>query len=154
VGAAGRPSAHRLGAVSRTVPSRHAFIVLFTILTLFFLCQRRIAGGTLQAIAAHSIGEQSEVTSTSRHGHLSLGEQHIGGGTIRRIRNLGAYVISGSVPPSGPQSPACRARPFLGYAIIGALSLRVAMTGAAAPAVVSFALGCLILFCGDKICAR
>jgi predicted PurR-regulated permease PerM len=41
--------------------------------------------------------------------------------------------------------------PFLGYVAVAALALRLAMTGAAATAVVVFALGCIVLLCGDKI---
>ena len=41
--------------------------------------------------------------------------------------------------------------PFLGYVAVTALALQLAMTGATTPALVSFGLGCLVLFCGDKI---
>jgi predicted PurR-regulated permease PerM len=41
--------------------------------------------------------------------------------------------------------------PFLGYVAVVALALQLAVTGAAGPAVLSFGLGCGILFFGDKI---
>src|SRR4029434_8117946 len=41
--------------------------------------------------------------------------------------------------------------PFLGYVAVTALALQLAVTGAATPAIVSFGLGCVVLFCGDKI---
>jgi predicted PurR-regulated permease PerM len=41
--------------------------------------------------------------------------------------------------------------PFLGYVAVAALTLQLTMTAAAAPALLSFGLGCIILFCGDKI---
>ena len=41
--------------------------------------------------------------------------------------------------------------PFLGYVAVAALTLQLAMTGATGPALLSFGLGCGILFCGDKI---
>jgi predicted PurR-regulated permease PerM len=41
--------------------------------------------------------------------------------------------------------------PFLGYVAVTALSFQLALTGATTPAVVAFALGCLVLFSGDKI---
>jgi predicted PurR-regulated permease PerM len=41
--------------------------------------------------------------------------------------------------------------PFLGYVAVAALTLQLAMTGPATPALVSFGLGCVVLFCGDKI---
>jgi predicted PurR-regulated permease PerM len=41
--------------------------------------------------------------------------------------------------------------PFLGYVAVTASALQLAMTGAATPAIVSFGLGCVVLFCGDKI---
>jgi predicted PurR-regulated permease PerM len=34
---------------------------------------------------------------------------------------------------------------------VSAVTLQLAMTGAATPALVSFGLGCVIVFCGDKI---
>jgi predicted PurR-regulated permease PerM len=41
--------------------------------------------------------------------------------------------------------------PFLGYVAVTAVTLQLAMTGAATPALVSFGLGCVALFFGDKI---
>lgn len=41
--------------------------------------------------------------------------------------------------------------PFLGYVAVTALALQLAMTSAATPAIASFGLGCVVLFCGDKI---
>jgi predicted PurR-regulated permease PerM len=41
--------------------------------------------------------------------------------------------------------------PFLGYVAAIVLSSRLALLGATTPAVVAFALGCLVLFVGDKI---
>jgi len=41
--------------------------------------------------------------------------------------------------------------PFVGYLAVFALTLQLAMTGPATAALFAFALGCLILFCGDKV---
>jgi len=41
--------------------------------------------------------------------------------------------------------------PFLGYVAVVALTLQLAITGATGPALLSFGLGCGVLFCGDKI---
>ena len=41
--------------------------------------------------------------------------------------------------------------PFLGYVAVVALTLQLAMKGAAASAVLSLAMGCAVLLCGDKI---
>jgi predicted PurR-regulated permease PerM len=41
--------------------------------------------------------------------------------------------------------------PFLGYVAVTALALKLVMTGTATPALVLFSLGCVVLFCGDKI---
>ena len=41
--------------------------------------------------------------------------------------------------------------PFLGYLAVAALTLQLAMTGATTSALFAFALGCLILLCGDKV---
>jgi predicted PurR-regulated permease PerM len=41
--------------------------------------------------------------------------------------------------------------PFMGYVALLALALRMAVMGLAAPALLSAALGCAILLCGDKV---
>jgi predicted PurR-regulated permease PerM len=41
--------------------------------------------------------------------------------------------------------------PFLGYVAVIALTLQLTMTGAATAALIAFWLGCVVLFCGDKI---
>jgi predicted PurR-regulated permease PerM len=41
--------------------------------------------------------------------------------------------------------------PFLGYAAVVALAMQLAVAGATTPALLSLALGGLVLFCGDKI---
>lgn len=41
--------------------------------------------------------------------------------------------------------------PFLGYVAVAALALKLAITGAVLPALVSFSLGSVVLLCGDKI---
>jgi len=41
--------------------------------------------------------------------------------------------------------------PFLGYVAVGALTLQLAMTVTTTPPVLAFALGSIVLFCGDKV---
>jgi predicted PurR-regulated permease PerM len=41
--------------------------------------------------------------------------------------------------------------PFLGYVAVAALTLQLAMAGAAKASLASLGLGCVILLCGDKI---
>jgi predicted PurR-regulated permease PerM len=41
--------------------------------------------------------------------------------------------------------------PFLGYAAVAAVTLSVALTGAGTSALLALALGCAVLFVGDKV---
>ena len=41
--------------------------------------------------------------------------------------------------------------PFLGYVAVGALTLQLAMTVTTTPPMLAFALGFIVLFCGDKV---
>ena len=41
--------------------------------------------------------------------------------------------------------------PFLGYVAVAALTLKLAITAATAPPLLTLGLGCFVLFCGDKI---
>ena len=102
----------------------------------------------------HRIGERAEgYIDLATRGSARFGEQHAARGAVRWIRNRGRVrdrrraarrlwaAITGSLALV----------PFLGYVAVAALTLQLAMTGAATPALLSFGLGLLVLFCGDKI---
>jgi predicted PurR-regulated permease PerM len=41
--------------------------------------------------------------------------------------------------------------PFLGYVAVAVLTRKLGLTGAGTPALLASALGCAVLFCGDKV---
>ena len=64
-----------------------------------------------------------------------------------------AYAIAGVPHPAvwGAIIGAVALVPFLGYAAVIVLTVRLAIAGAVAPALLSLGLGFVVLFCGDKI---
>ena len=64
-----------------------------------------------------------------------------------------AYAIAGTPHPAlwAAITGSLALVPFLGYVAVFALTLQLAMAGAATSALLSFGLGCVVLFCGDKI---
>ncbi len=64
-----------------------------------------------------------------------------------------AYAIAGVPHPAlwAAITGSLALVPFLGYVVVAALTLQLAMTGAATAAFLPFGLGCVVLFCGDKI---
>jgi predicted PurR-regulated permease PerM len=134
---------------------RHAFIIGFTILMLFFLYQEgeSLAEG-FRAILRHRIGERAD-------GYVDLATQAVRA-SVNSMLVVGlfdgfatgiAYAIT--TVPHAVQWAAITGFlalvPFLGYVAVVALALQLAMAGAAGPALLSFGLGCGVLFCGDKI---
>jgi predicted PurR-regulated permease PerM len=135
--------------------ARHAFIVGFTILMLFFLYQEgeSLAEG-FRGILRHRIGERADgyvdlATRAVRASVNSMLVVALFDGFATGI----AYAIT--TVPHAAQWAAITGLlalvPFLGYVAVVALTLQLAMTGAAGPALLSFGLGCGILFFGDKI---
>ena len=135
--------------------ARHVFIIGFTILMLFFLYQEgeSLAQG-FKAILRHRIGERAD-------GYVDLAAQAVRA-SVNSMLVVGlfdgfatgiAYAIA-AVPHAAQWASITgflALVPFLGYAAVAALTLQLALTGAAVPALLSFALGCGVLFCGDKI---
>jgi predicted PurR-regulated permease PerM len=135
--------------------ARHAFIVGFTILMLFFLYQEgeSLAQG-FRGILHHRIGERAD-------GYLDLATQAVRA-SVNSMLLVAlfdgfatgiAYTIT-TVPHAvewASITGLLALVPFLGYVAVVALTLQLAMAGAAGPALLSFGLGCGILFCGDKI---
>jgi predicted PurR-regulated permease PerM len=134
---------------------RHAFIIGFTILLLFFLYQggESLAQG-FKAVLRHRIGVRAEryvdlATRAVRASVNSMLVVSLFDGVATGI----AYGIAG-VPHAvvwAAITGLLALVPFLGYAAVVALTLELSlMAGAASPLLV-FGLGCLVLFCGDKI---
>lgn len=135
--------------------ARHAFIIGFTILMLFFLYQEgeSLAQG-FRGILRHRIGERADsyvdlATQAVRASVNSMLVVALFDGFATGI----AYAIA-AVPHAvqwASLTGFLALVPFLGYAAVAALTLQLAMTGATGPALLSFGLGCGVIFCGDKI---
>ena len=134
---------------------RHAFIIGFTILILFFLYQEgESLAEEFRQVLRHGIGERAEdyVDLATRALRASVNSMLIVGLFDGCATGL-VYAIAGVTHAAlwGAITGLLALVPFLGYVAVTALALQLAMTGAATPALVSFGLGCVVLFCGDKI---
>ena len=134
---------------------RHAFIVGFTILMLFFLYQEgeSLAEG-FRGLLRHHIGERADgyVNLATRAVRASVNSMLVVGLFDGFAIGI-AYAIL-AVPHAAQWASITGLLaivPFLGYVAVVALTLQLAMTGATGPALLSFGLGCGVLFCGDKI---
>ena len=134
---------------------RHAFIIGFTILMLFFLYREgeSLAQG-FRGMLRHRIGERADdyVDLATRAVRASVNSMLVVGLFDGFATGI-AYAIA-AVPHAAQWASITgflALVPFLGYVAVVALTLQLAMTGAAGPALLSFGLGCGILFCGDKI---
>lgn len=134
---------------------RQLFIILFTILVLVFLYQE---GESLtegfRRMLSHCIGERAEgyLDVTARAVRASANSMLVVG-LFDGFATWGVYAIVG-VPHAALWAAITGSLalvPFLGYVAVIALTLQLALKGAATPALVSFGLGCVVLFCGDKI---
>jgi predicted PurR-regulated permease PerM len=133
----------------------HAFIIGFTILILFFLYQEgESLAEEFRRVLRHSIGERAEdyIDVATRALRASVNSMLILGLFDGCATGL-VYAIAGVTHAAlwGAITGLLALVPFLGYVAVSAVTLQLAMTGAATPALVSFGLGCVIVFCGDKI---
>jgi len=136
--------------------AKHAFIILFTILLLFFLYQEgeSLAEG-FRRVLRRRIGERADVyvdlaTRAVRASVNSMLIVAIFDGFASGV----AYAIVGVPRPAvwGAVTGLLALVPFLGYVAVGALTLQLAMSATAlASPVLAFGLGCFVLICGDKI---
>jgi len=134
---------------------RHAFIIGFTILLLFFLYQEgeSLAEGC-RRVLRHCIGDRAEgyVDLATRAVRASVNSMLLVGLFDGFATGI-AYAIAG-VPHAAVWAAITGLLglvPFLGYVAVAALTLKLAITAAAAPPLLSLGLGCFVLFCGDKI---
>jgi len=134
---------------------RHALIIGFAVLVLFFLYQEGDALAVeVRRVLRHALGERAE-------GYVDLAVR-AARGAVNSMLVVGlfdgfacavAYAVAG-VPHAAMWAAITGALaivPFLGYLAVAAVTLQLAMAGAAKSAVVSLALGCAVLVCGDKI---
>lgn len=134
---------------------RHVFIILFSILMLFFLYEEGASlARKFRRLLRYHIGDRAEayIDLATRALRASVSSMLVVA-LFDGFAIWGAYVIAG-VPHAAVWAAITGSFalvPFLGYVAVTALSLRMAMAGATAPAVAALLLGCLILFCGDKI---
>jgi len=134
---------------------RHVFIVLFTILTLFFLYEEgESLARKFRRLLHHHIGERAEayVHLATRALRASVNSMLLVA-LFDGFATWGAYAIAG-VPRAAVWAAITGSFalvPFVGYVAVAALSLRLVLAGATVSAAVSFALGCLVLFVGDKV---
>ena len=134
---------------------RHLFIIVFTILVLFFLYQEgeRLAEDFLLMLR-HRIGERAEayVELATRAVRAAVNSMLLVGLFAGAATGL-AYAALGVPHPvlRGAITGALGLVPFLGYVAVAALTLQLAMMGSAATALLAGVLGSLILFFGDKV---
>jgi predicted PurR-regulated permease PerM len=134
---------------------RHLFIVVFTLLLLFFLYQQgESLSRALRAALRQRLGERAErYLDVARHAVQASVNSMLLVGLFDGCAAWLAYVLAGvpHAPLWGAITGALGLVPFLGYVAVAALTLQLAMAGATAAAAASFVLGSLVLFLGDKL---
>lgn len=135
--------------------ARHVSIILFTILVLYFLYQQgEVLAQAVRRVLRDCIGDHAEdyADVATRALRASVSSMLVVG-LLDGFACTIAYSLAG-VPHAllwAAITGALALVPFLAYAAVASLAIQLALAGAAAPALLSSALGCLILFCGDKI---
>jgi predicted PurR-regulated permease PerM len=135
--------------------ARHAFIILFAILLLFFLYQHgESLARDLRRLLREQIGERGDayVEVAVRAVRASVNSILVVG-LFDGLASGAAYAVIG-VPHAAVWAAITGLLglvPFLGYAAVAALTLKLGMAGDAGTAVLAFGLGCAVLFCGDKV---
>jgi predicted PurR-regulated permease PerM len=135
--------------------ARHAIIIVFTILLLYFLYRdgevlslgcRRVLRQWLGAGVEHYIGLGTRAVRASVNSMLLVG-------LFDGLATAAAFALAG-VPQAAVWAAITGALalvPFLGYVAVIALALHLTVQGAAATAALALALGCAVLLAGDKL---
>ena len=135
--------------------ARHLLIIVFTILVLFFLYHEgeSLARGLRRALR-HWVGEQADAYVQLATGAVRASVNSML--VVALFDGLFTWAVYAAI--GAPHAALWAAItgtlslvPFLGYLAVIALVAEMAVAGAALPALLSFALGCFILLCGDKI---
>jgi predicted PurR-regulated permease PerM len=135
--------------------ARHAFIVVFTILLLYFLYREGESLATgFRRLLLHHIGERgnSYLDLATRAVRASVNSMLVVA-LFEGCATGVAYALAG-VPKAGTWAAITGLLalvPFLGYVAVILLALQLAMTDAASLSILAFGLGAAVLFCGDKI---
>jgi predicted PurR-regulated permease PerM len=134
---------------------RHLFIVLFTILLLFFLYQHgeSLARALRRALRERIGGGAERYLDVARHAVRASVNSMLLVGLFDGVVSWAAYSVAG-VPQAalwGAITGALGLVPFLGYVAVAALTLQLSLAGPVAPATSALVLGCLVLLCGDKL---
>ena len=135
--------------------ARHLLIILFTILVLFFLYQEgESLAQAVRRVLRDRIGERAEgyIDVATRALRASVSSMLVVGLFDGFACSI-AYALAGAQHAAlwAAITGALALVPFLGYAAVAALAVQLALAGATTPALLSLALGCLVLFCGDKV---
>lgn len=135
--------------------ARHLFIVLFTILLLFVLYQHgERLSLELRRWLRDVVGGRAEghVDLAIRAARASVNSMLVVG-LFNGFATGIAYAIAGVSHAAvwAAIIGALALVPFLGYVAVAALALQLATAGAASTALAALVLGCVVLFCGDKI---
>ena len=134
---------------------RHLLVIGFTILLLFFLYEEgALLARQLRQVLRHRIGERAEsyVQLATRAIRASVNSMLVVA-LFDGFATALAYAIVG-VPHAAVWAAIIASLalvPFLGYAGVLALALQLAMADHPTTALFALALGCMVLFCGDKV---
>jgi predicted PurR-regulated permease PerM len=135
--------------------TRHLLILVFTILLLFFLYdQGESLARDFRRWLRQGIGEQAErhVDVVTRAVRASVNSM-LAVGLFDGFATGLSYAVAG-VPRAavwGAIIGSIAAVPFLGYAVVAALALRIAIEGQATLALLALTLGWTVLLGGDKV---
>jgi predicted PurR-regulated permease PerM len=133
----------------------HLFIIVFTLLLLFFLYQEGEAlGQALRRVLRAHVGERAErYLHVARHAVQASVNTMLLVGLFDGVAAGVTYALSGAPHAVrwGAITGALGLVPFLGYVAVAALALQLGMAGAPGAATGSLVFGALVLFLGDKL---
>lgn len=135
--------------------TRNALIVGFAILLLAFLYQEGASlGRELSRELQHAIGDRAEryVDVATRAVRASVNSMIVVA-LFDGLATALAYEITGAPRALlwAAITGSMGAVPFLGYAVVAAMAVQLALQGAGTTALLSLLLGCAVLMCGDKL---
>jgi predicted PurR-regulated permease PerM len=127
----------------------------FAILLLFFFYSRgdTLARAVSEALARTLGASAQRYASVATRAIRASASSMLGVALFDVAATAIAYSLAGAPRPLvwAAITGAMAAVPFLGYAVVGALALVLAVKGLAAPALLSLSLGAAVLLCGDKV---
>ena len=135
--------------------ARHGLIIVFTILNLYFLYQVGEAlAQAVRRLLRDAVGERAEhyADVATRALRASVSSMLVVGLFDGFACTIG-YALAGAPHAVlwGAITGALALVPFLAYPAVAALAIQLVVSGATTTAAIALVLGCLVLFCGDKI---